>query len=313
MIEVIHIKKQYGEKYAVEDLSFTVEDGKLYGLLGTNGAGKSTTMNIITGYLRADGGSVRINGYDISKEQEKAKRQIGYLPEIPPVYPDMTVTEYLTFAAELKKIGARQVRSEISRVMEITDIAPMQRRLVRNLSKGYKQRLGLAMALIGDPKILVLDEPTVGLDPLQIAEMRYFIKSLGGSHSVLLSSHILSEIEAVCEDAIILREGKVVAAGAIGEIGRQAGRGREHILTVKADPDTVQAVLTGAHPEWTVTALPGEDGTAVCTVTGEGPEDIREALFYLLAEHRMPILSLGTQHRTLETAFMELMKEEEKL
>ena len=313
MIEISHIQKKYGEKYAIEDLSFTMEDGKIYGLLGTNGAGKSTTMNIVCGYLRADAGTVKINGYDMLTSPEQAKRQIGYLPEIPPVYMDMTVREYLTFAAQLKGLKGRAVQGEVERVMEITQIKPMYRRLARNLSKGYRQRLGLAAALLGDPKILILDEPMVGLDPLQIAQMREFIMSLGGSHTVLLSSHILSEIEAACEEVIILREGHVIAQGPIRQIEENAARNRRYRVTVKAQLPALEALLCEKKPDWVLEDAAEADGVVTGVLKSTGPQDVREALFYLLAEHRMPILALSVQAETLEKAFMELMKEDEHL
>ena len=313
MVEISHIQKKYGEKFAVEDLSFTMEDGKIYGLLGTNGAGKSTTMNIVCGYLRADAGSVKIGGFDMQEQPEQAKRQIGYLPEIPPVYLDMTVREYLTFAAQLKALEKRAVRPEVERVMEITEIAPMRRRIARNLSKGYRQRLGLAAALIGDPKILILDEPTVGLDPLQIAQMREFIKSLGGTHSVLLSSHILSEIEAACEEVIILREGRVVAQGPIRQIEENAARNRKYRVCIKAELPVLEKLLREARPEWMMESAEEKDGIVSCVLRSSTSADIRESLFYLLAEHRMPLLSLTAEAETLEKAFMELMKEDEHL
>ena len=191
MIEVKNLVKQYGEFRAVNDISFTIEEGKIYGFLGPNGAGKSTTMNMITGYLSPTSGTVRVNGYDIADEPEKAKSQIGYLPEIPPVYPDMTPQEYLTFAGELKKVPKKELKAEVERVMELTGISHMRNRLIKNLSKGYRQRVGFSCALLGNPKIIILDEPTVGLDPRQIIEIRSLIQSLREKHTVILSLSLI--------------------------------------------------------------------------------------------------------------------------
>ena len=207
MIEVRHLTKRYGDTLAVDDLNFTIEKGRIYGFLGPNGAGKSTTMNIITGYLASTDGSVTINGHDILEDAEAAKKNIGYLPELPPLYFDMTVKEYLAFAAELKKIPKAERKNQITRVCATTKLDAVQNRLIKNLSKGYRQRVGLAQALLGSPEILILDEPTVGLDPKQILEIRDLIKELGKEHTVILSSHILSEISAVCDYVLILSHG----------------------------------------------------------------------------------------------------------
>ena len=212
MIEVTNLTKKYGKHTAVDHLSFRVEKGQIYGFLGPNGAGKSTTMNIITGYLAPSQGTVIVNGKDIQKEPEEAKKCIGYLPELPPVYADMTVEEYLRFAAELKKIPKAQRAEQVAKVMEMTRITDMKKRLIRNLSKGYKQRVGLAQAILGDPEVIILDEPTVGLDPKQIIEIRDLIRSLGKNHTVILSSHILSEVSAVGDHIMIISHGKLVAS-----------------------------------------------------------------------------------------------------
>ena len=204
MIEVTNLTKSYGNHIAVNNLSFRVEKGQIYGFLGPNGAGKSTTMNIITGYLAASSGTVSINGRDVLKEPEEAKKHIGYLPELPPLYMDMTVWEYLKFVAELKKVAAKEQRAQIEEIMRQTGIYDMKHRLIKNLSKGYKQRVGLAQALIGYPEVIILDEPSVGLDPKQIIEMREFIRSLAEKHTVILSSHILSEVSAVCYHIMII-------------------------------------------------------------------------------------------------------------
>ena len=211
MIEVENLVKRYGNHLAVDHLTFQVESGKIYGFLGPNGAGKSTTMNMMTGYIAPTEGTVRINGFDIQKNAEEAKRCIGYLPEIPPLYQDMTVLEYLRFAAALKKIPKKEVEKQLVDIMEMTMTTDVSERLIKNLSKGYKQRVGLAQAILGYPEVIILDEPTVGLDPKQIIEIRELIRSLSEKHTVILSSHILSEVQAVCDEIMILSKGKLVA------------------------------------------------------------------------------------------------------
>ena len=212
MIEVTNLTKKYGDHIAVDHLSFRVEKGQIYGFLGPNGAGKSTTMNIITGYLAATEGTVTIDGKDVQKDPEEAKCAIGYLPELPPLYVDMTVREYLDFVAELKKVPKKERKQQIDEVMEMTQITDMQQRLIRNLSKGYRQRVGLAQAILGYPEVIILDEPTVGLDPKQIIEIRDLIRKLGENHTVILSSHTLSEVSAVCDHIMIIAHGKLVAS-----------------------------------------------------------------------------------------------------
>ncbi len=218
MIEVSHLTKKYGRNLAVDDLSFTVEDGQVYGLLGPNGAGKSTIMNILTGYLSATGGEVMVEGHPLPEEADKAKACIGYLPEQPPLYPEMTVEEYLSFAAELKKVPKAERAEQVKKAARRTGLEKVLPRLIRSLSKGYRQRVGIAQALLGSPKIIILDEPTVGLDPAQVIEIRRLIRELGRSHTVILSSHILSEVQAVCQRILILSEGHLAAAGTLEEL-----------------------------------------------------------------------------------------------
>ena len=211
MIEVKHLTKRYGNHTAVSNLSFTIQKGQIYGFLGPNGAGKSTTMNIMTGCLAATAGEVKVGGYDIFEEAEKAKKLIGYLPELPPLYLDRTPREYLRFVAEAKGVPAKKVPEQLDHVMNVTQIKDVADRMIKNLSKGYKQRVGIAQALLGDPEVIILDEPTVGLDPAQIIEIRELIKELGKEHTVILSSHILSEVQAVCQTVMIISKGKLVA------------------------------------------------------------------------------------------------------
>ena len=229
MIEVSHLTKKYGGHLAVDDVSFTVEDGQIYGLLGPNGAGKSTIMNILTGYLSATSGQVTVAGHPLPEEADEAKACVGYLPEQPPLYPEMTVGEYLNFVAELKKVPRAQRKEQVLRAARRTGLEKVMPRLIRSLSKGYKQRVGIAQALLGSPKIIILDEPTVGLDPAQVIEMRKLIRELGKAHTVILSSHILSEVQAVCQQVLILSKGKLAASGTLQELTAD-GRSLEEVF-----------------------------------------------------------------------------------
>ena len=244
MIEVKHLTKKYGTHLAVDDMSFTIEKGRIYGFLGPNGAGKSTTMNIMTGYIGASSGEVIINGHNILEEPEKAKKCIGYLPEIPPLYLDMTVSEYLYFAAELKKIPKADRNAQVIKVMELIKLVDMKDRLIKNLSKGYRQRTGLAAAILDFPDIIILDEPTVGLDPKQIIEIRELIRTLAKDHTVILSSHILAEVQEICDDILIISKGKLIAEGSPDEL-EELTHGKETIeLTILADETSVKQVLS---------------------------------------------------------------------
>lgn len=229
MIEVSHLTKKYGRHLAVDDVSFTVEDGQIYGLLGPNGAGKSTIMNLLTGYLSATSGQVTVAGHPLPEEADEAKACVGYLPEQPPLYPEMTVGEYLNFVAELKKVPRAQRKEQVLRAARRTGLEKVLPRLIRSLSKGYKQRVGIAQALLGSPKIIILDEPTVGLDPAQVIEMRKLIRELGKAHTVILSSHILSEVQAVCQQVLILSKGKLAASGTLQELTAD-GRSLEEVF-----------------------------------------------------------------------------------
>ena len=229
MIEVSHLTKKYGGHLAVDDVSFTVEDGQIYGLLGPNGAGKSTIMNILTGYLSATSGQVTVAGHPLPEEADEAKACVGYLPEQPPLYPEMTVGEYLNFVAELKKVPRAQRKEQVLRAARRTGLEKVLPRLIRSLSKAYKQRVGIAQALLGSPKIIILDEPTVGLDPAQVIEMRKLIRELGKAHTVILSSHILSEVQAVCQQVLILSKGKLAASGTLQELTAD-GRSLEEVF-----------------------------------------------------------------------------------
>lgn len=306
MIEVKDLVKQYGDYVAVDHLSFTVEQGQIYGFLGPNGAGKSTTMNIMTGYLAATEGTVVVNGHDILEEPEEAKACIGYLPEIPPVYMDMTVQEYLSFAAGLKKIPKAERAKAIDAVVEKVKLADVRKRLIRNLSKGYRQRVGLAQALLGFPPILILDEPMVGLDPKQIIEMRELIKELAKEHTVILSSHILSEISAVCDHIMIIAHGKLVASDTPEQLEGKLGNANTLTYIVKGDRANVKEVMNAFNKMISYKIVENEDGTCSVTVQGKGEYDFREDIFYAYANAKCPILEIKKENATLEDVFLEL-------
>lgn len=307
MIEVSNLTKKYGDHIAVENLSFRVEKGQIYGFLGPNGAGKSTTMNIITGYLAASSGTVFIDGFDVLKEPEEAKKHIGYLPELPPLYMDMTVQEYMNFVAELKKVPKKERKEQIAEIMAKTGIQDMKNRLIKNLSKGYKQRVGLAQALVGYPEVIILDEPSVGLDPKQIIEMREFIRALAQKHTVILSSHILSEVSAVCDHIMIISHGKLVASDSPENLQRLMGGSGELELTVRGDEAEVMETLSTL--EYVQHVDKCEDVEPDCVkvniITDKGV-DVREQVFYKLAEARMPIMSMQKVEKSLEDIFLEL-------
>lgn len=306
MIEVSHLSKKYGNHYAVRDLTFHVEKGQIYGFLGPNGAGKSTTMNIITGYLAATDGDIKINGHDIMQEPEEARMSIGYLPEIPPVYPDMTVWEYLMFAAELKKVPAKERKLQVVEAMEMTRITDMRNRLIKNLSKGYKQRVGLSQALIGAPEILILDEPTVGLDPKQIIEIRDLIRSLKGKHTIILSSHILSEVSALCDQILIISKGELVACDTPEALTRMMSGETQIDLEVKGNAEELKEVLSSI-PEIKEFSAKQQSEDHVSAVLTTAPDvDVREELFYALADHKLPVMHLTVNVKSLEDIFLEV-------
>ena len=311
MIEINHLVKKYGSHVAVDDLSLTVEPGKIYGFLGPNGAGKSTTMNIITGYLAATSGEVKINGFDVLKQPEEAKKCVGYLPELPPLYMDMTVKEYLDFVAELKKIEKSLRAGYVKEVMKITKTEEVSGRLIRNLSKGYRQRVGFAQAVLGYPEVLILDEPTVGLDPKQIIEIRDLIKELGKKHTIILSSHILSEISAVCDHVFIISHGKLVASDSTENLLERMTGAQEIELLVKAEEDTAEtAIREVAQVERCEKTESKEDGAVQLLVTAKKDADVREAIYHTCVEHHMPILEMKAASKSLEDVFLELTSQE---
>lgn len=307
MIEISHLVKKYGSHTAVDDLNLTVEPGRIYGFLGPNGAGKSTTMNIITGYLGATSGEVKINGHDILKEPEEAKRCIGYLPEIPPLYMDMTAEEYLNFAAEMKV--PKQLRLEaVKEAMELTMISEKKDRLIRNLSKGYRQRVGLAQAVLGYPEVIILDEPTVGLDPAQIIEIRELIKKLGEEHTVILSSHILSEVREVCDYIYILSDGKLVADDTTENLLKQVEHGKRELkILLQGDGKAAEEMFASCEDIVEIKLHPGseEDTSELILSLAEGA-DIRNKVIRELVQEEVPVLEVTSAGKTLEDIFLEL-------
>ncbi len=312
MIEIDHLTKRYGSHTAVSDLCLTVEPGQIYGFLGPNGAGKSTTMNIMTGCLAATEGTVRIGGHDIFEEPAQAKALIGYLPEQPPLYLDMTPLEYLCFVAQAKGVRREERQRQLERAMEVTQIGSVQHRLMKNLSKGYKQRVGIAQALLGDPRVVILDEPTVGLDPIQIIEIRDLIRELGKEHTVILSSHILSEVRAVCQQIMILSKGRLVASDTPDNLEKLFAGTATLELTVKGDEARARTVL-GVLPGVTaLTCRPGEEaGRTAVSLETDPPADLSEAAFRACAAADLPILRMDMRRASLEEVFLELTADDQ--
>lgn len=307
MIEIDNLVKKYGEHVAVDHLSLTVEPGKIYGFLGPNGAGKSTTMNIITGYLGATSGTVTINGHDIFKEPEEAKKCVGYLPEIPPLYTDMTVLEYLNFVAELKKLEKGLRKRYVEEAMETTGILDVKNRMIRNLSKGYRQRVGFAQAILGYPEIIILDEPTVGLDPKQIIEIRDLIRKLGEKHTVILSSHILTEISAVCDHVFIISKGKLVASDSTENLLEQMSGAQEIELIVRGESARAQELLEEIEYVEHVQIKDEQEGRIL--VRAKTGTDVREEVFRQMAENHIPVLEMHTVTKSLEDVFLQITQE----
>ena len=303
--------KRYGNHLAVDHLNFTIEKGKIYGFLGPNGAGKSTTMNIMTGYLAASEGSVIIDGHDILQEPEEAKRRIGYLPELPPLYMEMTVLEYLEFAAELKKIPEEEREGQLEQVMEMVQLMEVKNRLIQNLSKGYRQRVGLAQAILGFPEIIILDEPTVGLDPKQIIEIRSLIRKLAEQHTVILSSHILAEVREVCDYIIIIANGKLVASDTPEHLEESLGEGGYIEIESPASEEKTREILSQMEEILSCEYGREESGEEELTrvrITSKGNADIREKLFFAFADQKLPLLTMMRTKSSLEDVFLELTK-----
>ena len=305
MIEVKNLSKSYGNKLAVNDISFSVGEGEILGFLGPNGAGKSTTMNILTGYLSSSGGEAVINGADILEDPAAAKRSIGYLPELPPLYLDMTVTEYLNFVYDLKKckLPRRSHLAEICSLVKITDVS---RRVIRNLSKGYRQRVGLAQALVGNPKVLILDEPTVGLDPKQIIEIRTLIKRLGKNHTVILSSHILSEVQAVCDRIVVIDKGRLVANDTAENLSRSLSADHKLLVQIEGPVKEVQQQLKAIPDMVEVHLNRTFDGVSEFELNAKDGADVRREVFKRMAARSYPILLMRSSELTLEEIFLKL-------
>ena len=307
MIEVKNLVKKYGSHLAVDHLNFTVESGQIYGFLGPNGAGKSTTMNIMTGYLGATEGEVLINGHNILDEPEAAKHFIGYLPEMPPLYMDMRVREYLDFVAELKKIPKKDREEQILKVMDMVKLMDVEDRLIRNLSKGYRQRVGLAQAILGFPEIIILDEPTVGLDPKQIIEIRELIRELAKEHTVILSSHILAEIQEVCDYVMIISKGKLVASDTPENLERMLSNQQTIEILAKGSREEIHIIAKEIDGVESVELSEGkEEGTVNAKLVAMAGEDIREKVFLAFAKADFPLLEMMSSRTSLEDVFLEL-------
>ncbi len=311
MIKVKDLVKNYGNFEAVKGLNMNVEKGQIVGLLGPNGAGKSTTMNIITGYISATSGSVMVDGHDIMAEPMAAKKAIGYLPEIPPLYMDMTVVSYLKFVAELKGVSSKDRPSEVKRAMQVVSITDRAGRIISKLSKGYKQRVGLAAALIGNPPILILDEPTVGLDPSQVVEIRELIKSLKEEHTVILSSHILSEVSEVCDHIIIINDGVVVAEDTPENLSDTYSNQSHVIMEIKGDKDSIASVLNDIDYVDLFDFKSESEGIVTVALKLNTDEDKNDDLFYVFADKRMPVHKVSRENLSLEEVFLKLTESEE--
>jgi len=314
MVEIQNLTKHYGAIKAIEDVNFTVNKGEILGFLGPNGAGKTTTMNIITGYIPSTSGTVKVDGYDIMDQPREVKKRIGYLPEQPPLYMDMTVTDFLDFCASLKEVGKKEWKSQKEDIMELVKITHVQHRLVRNLSKGYRQRVGLAQSLVGTPDVLILDEPTVGLDPKQIIEIRKLIKALGKNHTIILSSHILPEVSAVCERVVIINKGKIVAVDTPDQLSKNLGDYSRFTMTIagpeKKVKDMLQQVYGVKYLE-VQNKLKNDEYSYV--IEADKDIDVRRPIFHKLAEAGYPILELKSLSMSLEDIFLQLTTEEKEV
>lgn len=311
MIQVENLVKNYGNHKALKGINLHVEKGSIVGLLGANGAGKSTTMNILTGYLSYNEGSVKIGGYDILKDPVKAKQQIGYLPEIPPLYMDMTVDEYLEFVAQIKGLKKDTRKQSVNDAIKATKIEDVRGRLIKNLSKGYKQRVGLAQAILGNPPLLILDEPTVGLDPNQIIEIREWIKSLSQNHTIILSSHILSEVNAICDYVIIIDQGRVVAQDTPENLAQHFSDQSVLKLQIKGEKDVIEETLneTDLIKDFTIKQSK-EEGIYDITANASTTKDIRDDLFFIFASKKLPVVKMEHESLSLEEVFLKLTNEE---
>lgn len=311
MIEVKNLVKVYGNHTAVDNLSFTVNKGQILGFLGPNGAGKSTTMNIITGYISATEGTVTVNGLDVFEEPEEVKKMIGYLPEFPPLYPELTVKEYLYFVADIKKVKRQMRKQMVEEIMETTKISDMSNRIIKHLSKGYKQRVGLAQAIMGYPELIILDEPTVGLDPKQIIEIRDLIRELSKNHTVILSSHIMQEVSAVCDSIMIIDKGRLVLQDKPENLSIHLGSTGCVKLVVRGEKDRVISELGNIDRITKVEEAEAlEEGTINLTLFCNDKEDIREEVFFSMSNIKTPILEMQTIRMSLEDIFLKVTQDD---
>ncbi len=308
VIQIENLVKKYGANVAVDGLNLDIEGGKVYGFLGPNGAGKSTTMNIITGYIGATSGTVKVNGFDILKDSKKAKASVGYLPEQPPLYQEMTVEEYLKFVAELKGIPKAERKEAINAAVEKTGISEIYKRLIRNLSKGYKQRVGIAQAIIDMPEVIILDEPTVGLDPKQIVEIRELIKSLGADHTVILSSHLLPEVSEVCDYIYVISQGKLVAEGTEAELSKDIVKENILEVTIQGDKTVIEGIVKDMASITDYSIVEVNEGVTLTVKTDEDT-DIRSGLFAICASKGLPIVGMNFKTSSLEDVFLEITED----
>ena len=310
MIEVKNVTKKYGSFVAVDDISFTINDGEVVGFLGPNGAGKSTTMNIITGYIEQTDGNVLVNGYDTIKKSKNAKKQIGYMPEGVPLYSDLTVKEFVTYMAELRKIDRKIKKESVQKVLKETGLDGMQNKLIKNLSRGQKQRVSLAGTLVADPKILILDEPTVGLDPKQITEIRSLIKNLGKKHTVILSSHILSEVSQICDRVIIINKGKIVAIDTPENLEKKVSDSNVIYVTVEDNENKIDSLNNKIDGITSIKLIKtNEDKTKQYEIKGKDEINLNKVVFSEFAKENITILEMKKIDATLEDAFMKIIKE----
>ena len=314
MIEVKNVTKKYGKAVAVEDISFTINDGEIVGLLGPNGAGKSTTMNILTGYIEQTSGEVTIEGYNTLKKPKKAKMQIGYMAEGVPLYTDLTVKEFVTYMAELKGIPSKEKKEKVKKVLDATGLAEVSNKLTKNLSRGYKQRVSMAGALVGDPKVIILDEPTVGLDPKQVTEIRALIKELGKEHTVILSSHILSEVSQICNRVIIINKGEIVAIDTPENLENKVVNENSVYVTVEDPENKMENIKEKLEKVKEIKLVnENEDKTKKYIIKAENEVDIRKEIFETLAKEGITIFEMKKADATLEDAFMKLINTEEPI
>ena len=310
MIEVKNVTKKYGSFVAVNDISFNIKDGEVVGFLGPNGAGKTTTMNVITGYIEQTEGNVIVNGFDTIKKAKKAKKEIGYMPEGVPLYTDLTVKEFVTYMAELRKIDKKQKNEEVQKVLKETGLDTMQNKLIKNLSRGQKQRVSLAGTLVGDPKVIILDEPTVGLDPKQITEIRSLIKNLGKKHTVILSSHILSEVSQICDRVIIINKGKIVAEDTPDNLEKKVSNKNIIYVTVEDNENKVDTVANKINGIKSIKLIKtNEDKTKQYEISGEDGINLNKIIFSEFAKENITIFEMKKPEATLEDAFMKIIKE----